>query len=155
MARPMIGVDIDDFRLETKAALRQASALQLRAIEVPTSEGALAPANLSTSGRRHLSRFAEGLGLHLSALNVNEEHVPATFVVHRDLGNKDSIHVHPRLRVLQVGQGRLNELGHVLGRVLGAQMKRGQRPLDRYAAHHVGHQPRLARGRTVVSEFRS
>lgn len=75
MTRPMIGVDIDDFRLETKAALRKASELELRAIEVPTSEGALAPSNLSTSGRRHLSRFAEGLGLQLSALVADMRHL--------------------------------------------------------------------------------
>lgn len=68
MTRPMIGVDIEDFRLEAKAALRKASELELRAIEVPTSEGALSPSSLSASGRRHLARFADGLGLQLSAL---------------------------------------------------------------------------------------
>jgi len=75
MMRPMIGVDIDDFRLEAKAALRKASELQLRAIEVPTSEGALAPSNMSATGRRHLARLADGLGLQLSALVADMRHL--------------------------------------------------------------------------------
>lgn len=67
MSRPAIGVDIDDFRMETKAALQQAADLDLRAVEVSVAEGALAPSNLSSSGRRHLTRHADGLGLQLSS----------------------------------------------------------------------------------------
>jgi len=78
MTRRAIGADLDDFRLEAKAAMRKASALELRAIEIPTSEGALAPSNLSTSGRRHLIRFAEGLGLHLAALVADMRHLRLT-----------------------------------------------------------------------------
>jgi len=78
MTRRLIGVDIDDLRLEAKAAMRQASALELRAIELPTSDGVLAPSNLSASGRRHLRRFADGLGLELSALVADMRHLRLT-----------------------------------------------------------------------------
>jgi len=68
MQRPSIGVDIDDFRMDTKAALQKAAELNLRAVEVATVEGALAPTNLSATGRRHFARYATGLGLELTSL---------------------------------------------------------------------------------------
>lgn len=68
MKRPEIGVDVGDFRLPTKDALRQASTLSFRAIEMPTVSGDVAPKNLSSSGRRHLSRLIGGLGMELAAL---------------------------------------------------------------------------------------
>lgn len=68
MQRPDIGVDVGDFRLPTKDALRQAATLNFRAIEMPTVTGDVAPRNLSSSGRRHLSRLIGGLGMQLAAL---------------------------------------------------------------------------------------
>ena len=63
-----IGVNVDDIGLPVKEALRKAAELAFRAVEVPTVAGNLAPANLSASGRRHLSRYADSLGLRIAAL---------------------------------------------------------------------------------------
>ncbi len=68
MAKREIGLDVDDLRLPTKAALRKAADLSFRTIELATGEGDLAPSSLSKSGRRHLSHLIESLGLRLSAL---------------------------------------------------------------------------------------
>lgn len=68
MPIPQIGVDVDDFRLPTKESLQKAAELQFRAVEFATVAGELAPQNLTSSGRRHLSRHAEGLGLHIVSL---------------------------------------------------------------------------------------
>lgn len=71
MERPEIGVDVGDFRLAPKDALRQAADLNFRAIELPTVNGDLAPRNLSSSGRRHLARLVGGLGLRLVAVRCD------------------------------------------------------------------------------------
>ncbi len=68
MERPDIGVDVGDFRLAPKGALRLAADLSFRVIEIPTVSGDLAPRKLSSSGRRHLARLVDGLGLHMAAL---------------------------------------------------------------------------------------
>ena len=68
MSIPRVGVDAGDFRLPTKEALRKAADLEFRAVELPAVAGDLAPENLSGSGRRHLKRYLEGLGLRLVAL---------------------------------------------------------------------------------------
>ncbi len=68
MSQPDVGVNVGDFRLPTKEALRRAADLAFRSIELPTVEGDLAPSNLLNSGRRHLSRLIEGLGLRAAAL---------------------------------------------------------------------------------------
>ena len=75
MAEPLIGpadrrmaVNIDDLRLPTKDALRRAAELKFGAVELSTVAGELAPSSLSSSGRRHVARFAEGLGLEMAAL---------------------------------------------------------------------------------------
>jgi len=68
MIEPRIGVDIDDFRLRPREALRKAAELDFRAVELATVAGDLAPWNLSSSGRRHLSRYVDGLGLQMAAL---------------------------------------------------------------------------------------
>ena len=75
MHRPDIGVDVGDFRLAPKDALRQASDLSFQAIELPTVTGDVAPRNLSSSGRRHLSRLVSGLGLRFAALRSD---IPGT-----------------------------------------------------------------------------
>lgn len=76
MSGPVVGVDLDDFRTGTKAAMRLAAHLKFRAIEVATVEGELAPRNLGASGRRHFTRLASGLGLRLAALVADMRHQP-------------------------------------------------------------------------------
>ena len=68
MTASTIGVDVADLGLPVKEALRKAAELAFRVVEVPTVAGDLAPANLSASGRRHLLRYADGLGLRIAAL---------------------------------------------------------------------------------------
>ncbi len=64
----LIGVDVDDFRLEPKAALKKAAELAFHNVELATVAGDLAPTNLSATGRRHLARLVDGLGLALVSL---------------------------------------------------------------------------------------
>ncbi|MEK6676739.1 MAG: sugar phosphate isomerase/epimerase family protein [Planctomycetota bacterium] len=71
MKIPPIGVDIDDFRLPVKDALHRAAELNLRHVELSTVVGDLAPNNLSPSGRRHLLRLFDQLGLKLAALTAD------------------------------------------------------------------------------------
>ena len=71
MAEKIVGVDLGDLRLDAKEAMLAAARLQFRAIEMPASEGETSPRSLSTSGRRHLARFVEGLGLSLPALRAD------------------------------------------------------------------------------------
>ena len=66
-----IGVDIDDFRLSPTEALKRAADLRFRVVEVATVAGELAAWNLSPSGRRHLLRYASGLGLRMGALTAD------------------------------------------------------------------------------------
>ena len=63
-----IGVDVDDFKMSTKNALKRAAALNLRAVELSTVAGEVAPENLTPSGRRHLLRLVDSLGLRLVSL---------------------------------------------------------------------------------------
>ncbi len=71
MSEHEIGVDVDDFRLSPKDALSKASQLEFRSVEMGAVHGDVAAWNLSASGRRHLSRYADGLGLRLSALSAD------------------------------------------------------------------------------------
>ncbi len=71
MAKQTVGIDLADLRLEPKEAFRAAARLQFRAVEMPASEGETSPRSLSTSGRRHLAHFVEGLGLNLPALRAD------------------------------------------------------------------------------------
>jgi len=66
-----IGVDVDDFRLPVREGLRRASDLRFRNAEIGAVTGELAPPNLSSSGRRHVTRLVEGLGLQLAALTAD------------------------------------------------------------------------------------
>ncbi len=68
MAIKRIGVDMDDFRLDTKSAFRQAADLRFGRVEFATVAGELSPSALSKSGRRHLARLAAGSGLQIEAL---------------------------------------------------------------------------------------
>lgn len=68
MPKPEIGVDADDLHLQPKAALRRASEMGFRAVELSTVSGDLEPSHLTVSGRRHLAHFVRSLGLELKAL---------------------------------------------------------------------------------------
>ena len=64
-----IGVNVDDFNLSPQAgAAPSGGALFPAAVEMATVAGDVAPSNLSASGRRHLARFVDGLGLQLGSL---------------------------------------------------------------------------------------
>jgi L-ribulose-5-phosphate 3-epimerase len=64
----MIGVVVDDLRLDPKSGLLRASEMRFRAVELGATRGEIAPENLSTTGRRHLRRYVDGLGLTFQAL---------------------------------------------------------------------------------------
>ncbi|MFQ5460999.1 MAG: sugar phosphate isomerase/epimerase family protein [Phycisphaerae bacterium] len=63
-----VGVDLQDLGLPPKAGLRRASAMGFRAVQFPAVAGELSARTLSISGRRHVKRFAAGLGLDIAAL---------------------------------------------------------------------------------------
>jgi L-ribulose-5-phosphate 3-epimerase len=73
--RPQIGVNLDDLRLSSKQAFQKASSLRFTGVEFSAIRGELSPENLSASGRRHLARFAGGLGLGIASLTAD---VPGT-----------------------------------------------------------------------------
>jgi L-ribulose-5-phosphate 3-epimerase len=68
MSEARIGVVLDSFRQPVKEALRSASSLDLREIELPMTSKELEPAQLSRTGRRDLAHHVSSQGLHLSAL---------------------------------------------------------------------------------------
>lgn len=63
-----IGVNTDDLQIAPKQAFRKASEMRFRTIEFGVGAGELSPKNLTGSGRRHVSRFVEGLGLGIASL---------------------------------------------------------------------------------------
>lgn len=71
MRIPPIGVDIDDLHLPIKDAFRKAAEFKFDVVEFPVITGEAAPRNLSSSGRRHLARYVEGLGLSIAALTAD------------------------------------------------------------------------------------
>ena len=68
MLTPPIGVNSDDLRMAPKQDFRKAAEMQFRTIEFGVGDGDLSPKNLTPSGRRHVSRFVEGLGLSIVSL---------------------------------------------------------------------------------------
>jgi len=71
MAEHMIGIDVDDMRLETKEALRAAAELGFSGVQIGTAAGDVTPDALSPSGRRHLRRLLSDLGLSLPSLTAD------------------------------------------------------------------------------------
>ncbi len=69
MKTPRLGVSADDFGLGPKRGLRQASRLGFRAVELAATRGDLDASKLSRSAKRHLLKYAEGLGLVLAMLD--------------------------------------------------------------------------------------
>ncbi len=70
-AQSQIGVYLDAFRAAPKEALHLASELGFEAVHMGAAEGPVSPQQLSASGRRHLRRFAGGLGLSIVALRAD------------------------------------------------------------------------------------
>ena len=70
-ARRPIGVYLNDLRAEPREALRLAASLGYNAVQIEAGQGPLSPSQLSESGRRHLTRFADGLGLSIVALRAD------------------------------------------------------------------------------------
>jgi sugar phosphate isomerase/epimerase len=68
---PRLAVCLDDFGTPPKEALRAASELGFRCVQIGALHGPVSPGELDESGRRHLRRFAEGLGLQIIALRVD------------------------------------------------------------------------------------
>jgi len=66
-----IGLDLEDLRMSAKDALRTASRLDLRAIELPAARGETSAKNLDASGRRHLLHLVSSLGLTLNSLSAD------------------------------------------------------------------------------------
>lgn len=69
--RRPIGVYLNDLRAEPREALRLAASLGYNAVQIEVGCGPLSPSQLSQSGRRHLMRFADGLGLSIVALRAD------------------------------------------------------------------------------------
>ncbi len=66
-----LGVNAHDLHSDTKRALQQAGTLGVRLVELAAHAPDMSPAALSTSGRRHLLRFIEGMGMQLTSLTAD------------------------------------------------------------------------------------
>lgn len=71
MTQPRLGIVLDSFHQPVKSALRSASALAFREIEMPVVGNEVDPAQLSRSGRRQLAHIIHGYGLQLDALGAD------------------------------------------------------------------------------------
>ncbi len=63
-----IGVDVDDFQLRPRDALRRAADLLFRTVELSAASDDVSPASLTAGGRRHLLKYMDGLGLLPAAI---------------------------------------------------------------------------------------
>jgi len=68
MSETKVGLDISDLQLGVKDGLRAASEMGFRVVEISAADPELDPAQLSTSGRRHLLRYVDGLGLRMEVI---------------------------------------------------------------------------------------
>ncbi|HPF40017.1 MAG TPA: sugar phosphate isomerase/epimerase [Phycisphaerae bacterium] len=67
-AKKRLSVCTDDLRLDIKSALRAASQIGFRAVDIGAAGGGLNPREMSRSAQRHLSRYLADLGLQLGSL---------------------------------------------------------------------------------------
>lgn len=70
MQTQRVGVAVDDFGLPVKDGLQRAAHLGFRAVEIGATTGDVQPEQLSESGRRHLVRYLNNLGLAGAALSA-------------------------------------------------------------------------------------
>ncbi len=68
MSTARIGVNVNDLSFSPKEGLQRASKMGFRTVELPAVTGEIAPSSLSASGRRHVARYVDGLGLRVAAL---------------------------------------------------------------------------------------
>ncbi|MFH1419918.1 MAG: TIM barrel protein [Planctomycetota bacterium] len=68
MKTPNLAVCLDDLRLDLKEAMNRAGAMGFRAVDLAATDGPVSPDELSQTGRRHLRRHLEDLGLRLASL---------------------------------------------------------------------------------------
>ncbi len=68
---PQLALHVDDLGLPLKAGLQAAARLRFPAVQVGASSGPMAPDALSDSGRRHLRRYLDALGLSLCSLRAD------------------------------------------------------------------------------------
>lgn len=68
MSHPGFGLVLEGLRQPVKEALRTASELSFRQVELPVTSGEVEPSQLSATGRRHLAHYVRNLGLDLAAL---------------------------------------------------------------------------------------
>jgi sugar phosphate isomerase/epimerase len=66
--RKRIGVRVNDYRREVRAGLSLAARQGFTAVELAVDGGALAPENLSASGRRHVARLVQNTGMAFTAV---------------------------------------------------------------------------------------
>lgn len=71
MPRLKIGVVVESFGLGLRRGLRTAAELGLRGVQVDATRGALAPENMTQSGRRDFLAQARGYNLEVCALGGN------------------------------------------------------------------------------------
>lgn len=64
----MLAVCLDDLKLEVKAGLDRARRIGFRGVDVGAAAGPVSPDELSATGRRHLVKHLEDLGLSLVSL---------------------------------------------------------------------------------------
>ncbi len=88
-----VGIDLQDLGLPPKEGLRRASAMGFRAAQFPAVAGELSARSLSSSGRRHLKRFASGLGLEIVALVADFPAIRLTEPTSIDQRVKETIEV--------------------------------------------------------------
>lgn len=74
----MLGIHTSDLHLVPKDALRQAVTLHAQAVEIESAFGQLTAKSLSSSGRRHLARLVDGLGLVFASLSADPPHMRLT-----------------------------------------------------------------------------
>ena len=74
-----LGIDIEDLRQDVRRGIKKAAELEFRAVELSATQGQAAPDTLGASGRRDLARFADSLGIKLSALTAD---MPALRITH-------------------------------------------------------------------------
>src|SRR6185295_11389490 len=68
MIQPQLSVCLDDLKIDIKSAMDRARILGFRAIDVDATAGTLSAGELSQTGRRHLLKHLEDLGLRLGSL---------------------------------------------------------------------------------------
>lgn len=65
------GLYVDDLKVGAKRGMSAAAGMGFEAVQLDAARGETSPQQLGESGRRHLRRYASGLGLSIAALRVD------------------------------------------------------------------------------------